>query len=136
MKYILDTNVISELSKRRPSPAIVQFFKSVAKEQIWLSVMTLGEIRLGVVAEERRNPQAAMSIARWLETTENHFQERTLPVTAEIAQRWSAMSADRTRPVVDTLIAATAMVHDLTVVTRNERDYRGLGVRLLNPWAS
>lgn len=98
--------------------------------------MTLGEIRKGVEAEARKNPPAALSIGRWLATTETKFSGRVLPVSMAIAQRWGVMSAGRTRSVVDTLIAATAMVHDLTVVTRNEQDYRDFGIRLVNPWSA
>lgn len=135
MNYILDTNVISEFSKRRPNPAVTQLLLSMSRDRVWLSVMTLGEIRRGIEDENGKNPNAARSIMRWLAATESDFAGRILPVTAEIAHRWGEMSAGRTRPVVDTLIAATASIHNLTVVTRNERDYRDLDVPIINPWA-
>ena len=87
-----------------------------------------------VVLKQGASPALAEEFAAWLLAIEQDFDGRTLPVTAEIAHRWGEMSSDRTRPVTDTLIAATASVHDLTVVTRNERDYRDLGVRVINPW--
>ena len=96
--------------------------------------MSLGEIRRGVEIELARNPDSGKSIERWLEVTEEQFSARLLPITAEIAHRWGTISADRTRPIIDTLLAATALVHDLTVVTRNERDFSDLGVSVLNPW--
>jgi len=134
LSYLLDTNVISEFSKRRPNPVITDFVKSLRASGTWLSAMSLGEIRRGVEMEAAKNPPSADAIRRWLLATETEFASRVLPVTTEIAYRWGVISADRTRPVVDTLIAATALVHDLTLVTRNERDFADLGVRLLNPW--
>lgn len=134
MSYLLDTNVISEFSKRRPNPAITGFVTSLPPDETWLSVMSLGEIRRGVEIELARNPASAELIRQWLMATEEQFVDRLLPVTGEIAHRWGEISADRTRPVVDTLLAATALVHDLIVVTRNERDFANLGVRLINPW--
>ena len=134
MSYLLDTNVISEFSKRRPNQSITDFVASLPTEGTWLSVMSLGEIRRGVEIELARNPDSGKSIERWLEVTEEQFSARLLPITAEIAHRWGTISADRTRPIIDTLLAATALVHDLTVVTRNERDFSDLGVAVLNPW--
>ena len=134
MTYLIDTNVISEFSKRRPHASVAAFLAGLSAESVWLSVLTLGEIRRGVERERPRDPMAADSIQQWLWRTEARFVDRILPVTAEIAHRWGEMSSDRTRPVTDTLIAATASVHGLTVVTRNERDYRDLGVRVVNPW--
>ena len=109
MRYILDTDVLSETRRRNGNDAVRSFVRSLSAEQIYLSVITLGEV-------------------------EATMDGRILPVTTAIAHRWGEMSSDRTRPVTDTLIAATASVHDLTVVTRNERDYRDLGVRVINPW--
>ena len=96
--------------------------------------MSLGEIRRGVEMEAVKNPASADAVYRWLLATEIRFASHVLPVTTEIAYRWGAISADRTRPVVDTYLAATAIVHGLTLVTRNERDFVGINVRLLNPW--
>ena len=134
MSYLLDTNVISEFSKRRPNTVVTDFVTALPASTAWLSVMSLGEIRRGVEMEAVRNPASADAIRRWLMATEMQYASHVLPVTTEIAYRWGAISADRSRPVADTLIAATALVHDLTLVTRNERDFVGLNVRLLNPW--
>jgi len=134
VSYLLDTNVISEFSKRRPNPLITDFVTSLPASETWLSVMSLGEIRRGVEMETVKNPASADAIYRWLLATEIRFASHVLPVTTEIAYRWGAISADRTRPVVDTYLAATAIVHGLTLVTRNERDFVGINVRLLNPW--
>lgn len=134
MKYLLDTNVVSETRKRRASPELMAFLGELSSGSAHISVLTLGELRRGVVLKQAANPALAAEFAEWLVDIERDYVSRTLPVTAEIAHRWGEMSSDRTRPVTDTLIAATAFVHDLTVVTRNERDYRDLGVRVLNPW--
>ena len=134
MSFILDTNIVSEFSKRRPNPAVVAFVGSTPSDRVWLSVLSLGEIRRGIEMERRRDEDAAASIALWLARTEEQFADRVLPITAEVAHRWGEITSDRTRPVVDTLIAATALVHGLTVVTRNVRDYQALGVPVINPW--
>ncbi|MEO5805987.1 type II toxin-antitoxin system VapC family toxin [Devosia sp.] len=136
MSYILDTNVVSETRKRRASPALLAFLASVNDDDTFISVMTLGELRRGVVLKQVANPALAAEFAEWLHDIEHDFGGRVMEVTAPIAHCWGELSSDRTRPVIDTLIAATAMVHNLTVVTRNERDYRDLGVRLLNPWTT
>ena len=134
MRYLLDTNVVSETRKRRAAPELMAFLRELASDSTHISVLTLGELRRGVVLKQGASPALAEEFAVWLLAIEQDFYGRTLPVTAEIAHRWGEMSSDRTRPVTDTLIAATASVHGLTVVTRNERDYRDLGVRVINPW--
>jgi predicted nucleic acid-binding protein len=134
LSFILDTDVISEFSKRRPNETVVKFVESSSSDKLWLSVLSLGEIRRGIEVGRRRNPDAAASIARWLARTEDQFADRVLPITAEIAHRWGEITSDRARPVVDTLIAATALVHGLTVVTRNVRDFQTLGIPVINPW--
>lgn len=133
MNLLLDTNVVSEFGKRYPNAKITAFVQAQPATTLWLSVLTLGELRRGIVAEARRQ-MAIASIQQWAEQTERDFAGRILPVTVEIAQAWGVMSAGRTRPVVDTLLAATAQVHGLTVVTRNTRDFANLGVPVLNPW--
>ena len=134
MRYILDTDVLSETRRRNGNDAVRSFVRSLSAEQIYLSVITLGEVRRGALAKRRSDPAFSDHLLAWLGEVEATMDGRVLPVTTAIAHRWGEMSSDRTRPVTDTLIAATASVHDLTVVTRNERDYRDLGVRVVNPW--
>jgi predicted nucleic acid-binding protein len=96
--------------------------------------LAVGELRKGVEMKRRTDREAADRIADWLEGIEATFADRILPVDTPAARRWGELSADRSRPVIDTLMAATALVHDCTLVTRNTADIEGLGVPLLDPW--
>lgn len=135
MSYILDTNVVSETRKRRASPPVVEFLKSIRGEQTYISVLTLGELRRGVVGAQASNPEMVAEFLLWLLDIERNFADTTCEITAEIAYRWGEITVGRTRPAIDSLIAATALVNDFTVVTRNVRDYRELGLRVINPWS-
>ena len=128
--FLLDTNVISEPSKLRPSPSVVSFIEQASSESLYISVLTLGELRKGAV---RKQPHSK-SLLQLTEAIERKFAERILPVTPEIARIWGDLSAGRSRPVVDTLLAATALAHSLILVTRNTKDFADIGIPLLNPW--
>jgi predicted nucleic acid-binding protein len=130
--YLLDTNVVSEPRKRTPNAEALAFLRSIQETETHLSVMTLGELRRG--AQMQRGPVASSEIGAWVDSIERRFGDRILSVDAEIARIWGELSAGRTRPVVDTLLAATAIRHGLTLVTRNVRDVQGIDVRLINPW--
>ena len=134
MSYLLDTNVVSETRKRRASSQVLAFLTSLPSTSMHISVLTLGEMRRGVAMKAETDPILAAEFADWLSDAKRFYDDRILPVTGEVADQWGKMSADRSRPVADTLIAATALVHDLTLVTRNERDFVGLNLRLINPW--
>jgi predicted nucleic acid-binding protein len=133
--YLLDTNVISEPQKPRPNPAVLAALRSM-KDETYLSVLTIGELRRGDAAKRLRHPAMSGRHAAWIDGLEAVYGERILPIDKATATLWGQISADRSRPVVDTLLAATAIVHGLTLVTRNVRDVSGLPVRLLNPWLS
>ncbi|EYR64068.1 twitching motility protein PilT [Actinotalea ferrariae CF5-4] len=133
-RYLLDTNVVSELRRSRPDPAVVRWFDSIAPADLFLSVLTIGEIRLGVVRLRRRDPDQAAAIDAWLNRLESGYADRILPVTPAVARRWAEMNEDRPLPVVDALIAATAVEHGAVLATRNVADLAGAGVRLLNPF--
>lgn len=138
MTFLLDTNVVSEWSKPRPDPAVVRWLDAVDEDRVYLSVVTLGELREGVdrLPAGRRRDRLHM----WLvDDLRARFDGHLLPVDDVVADRWGALRAaaggtGRTLPVVDALIAATALVHSLVVVTRNVRDLRGLGVQIVDPW--
>ncbi|MEP7363851.1 MAG: type II toxin-antitoxin system VapC family toxin [Acidobacteriota bacterium] len=137
--FLVDTNVVSELTKPVPSVQIETFLRQ-AKDRVHTSVLSIGEIRkgIGTLATGRRRAV----LEDWLELEIIlWFGERILPITLDIAERWGALAArqnakGRTRPVVDALLAATALQHDLTIVTRNVKDYDGLDIPIVNPWVA
>jgi toxin FitB len=99
-----------------------------------MSVLSLGELRKGVEAKRRSDPVAADRLGEWADSIESTFSDHLLPIDVPVAQRWGELSAARSLLVIDTLIAATAISHDLTLVTRNTRDVAATGVLLLDPW--
>ena len=139
MMYILDTNVVSELRKVRLGKAdarVAGWADSVAVTDLYLSVITIQELEIGVLLAERRDPAQGAIFRSWLD---NHvfpaFASRILPVDTAVAQRSARLHVPDPRPVRDSLIAATALAHGMTVVTRNVDDFEPTGVILLNPWA-
>lgn len=136
MSYLVDTNVLSELRRKSPDARVVKWFAKRPAETLYLSVLTLGEIRKGregVTDDARRQ-----ALTDWLETElPLFFTGRLLAVDAAVADRWGRMvaAAGRPLPVVDSLLAATALTHDLVLVTRNTKDFAGLPVEIFNPWA-
>ncbi|RZT94514.1 hypothetical protein EV681_2935 [Advenella incenata] len=136
--FLLDTNVISELRKVRLGRAdknVAQWADSVDAIDLYLSAITIQELELGVLLVERREPTQGAIFRTWLE---NHvlpaFSGRILPVDIAVAQRCALLHVPDPRPAMDSLIAATALVHGLTLVTRNVADFQSSGVVMLNPW--
>lgn len=134
LEYLLDTNLLSETRKKRADAGVISFLNGADSSTLYISVLTLGELRKGVAKKQREDPEIAKRLAGWTEGLELSFADRILGVDAAIARLWGEWSSDRPRPVVDTLLAATAVLHGLTLVTRNIRDVRGLPVKLLDPW--
>jgi len=132
--YLLDTNVLSETRKKKADAGVMAFLESVDSSALYLSVLTIGELRKGVAAKMRIDPAAAKALAAWVEGLEVGLADRTLAIDAATARLWGDWSADRPRPVIDTLLAATAAHHSLTLVTRNTRDVSGLPVKVHDPW--
>lgn len=135
MSYLIDTNVMSELRKRQANANLVAWMQARPRESLYLSVLSLGEIRKGI--EGVADAAFRQTLTDWLEVDlPKYFLGRLLGVDAQIADRWGRLqaSAGRTLPVVDAMLAATALQHDLTLVTRNVKDFEGLGVPLDNPW--
>jgi predicted nucleic acid-binding protein len=130
--YLIDTNVLSEA--RRGSPQALGWMRSVDPDRLHLSVITLGEIMRGIALKERSDPQAAAHLSAWLTRLRHDHAARILPVTDRVAVEWGRLSALRPRGGADGLIAATAIVHDLVVVTRNVADFADSGAACLNPW--
>jgi predicted nucleic acid-binding protein len=134
--FLLDTNVISEVRKgRRSDSNVSNWYTGVGESQLYISSLTIGEIRKGIeLARRRHDVDQAEALEAWLHTVVNGFSGRVLTVDAQVADTWGQMSAIRPIPVVDALLAATAQVHDLILVTRNVSDVEGLGVKVLNPF--
>ena len=132
--YLLDTNVISETRRSRPDTGVIAFLSAATAEGLFLSVLTLGELRKGVALKRRVDPLAASDLGTWVEGIATNFTDRILPIDTAIALRWGELSAGRSLPVIDMLIAATALSRDLTLVTRNTRDFESSGALLLDPW--
>ncbi|MBX6723648.1 MAG: type II toxin-antitoxin system VapC family toxin [Dactylosporangium sp.] len=134
MAYLLDTNVVSELRKPRPHPAVAAWHARRTGAEAYLSSLVVGEIRQGIERIHPRDPQRAEALERWLTGLLSAYRSRILPVTVEIAHEWGRMNAEVRLPVVDGLMAATAKVHRLTLVTRNVADVARTGVPVVNPF--
>ncbi|GAB7542280.1 PIN domain-containing protein [Cupriavidus sp. 8B] len=136
--YLIDTNVISEMRKReRADKGVRAFFRQAAKQEseLYLSVVTVGELRRGVELIQHRGDHAQGALlATWLDTVLREFGAHILAVDAEIGQLWGRLRVPHAEHALDKLIAATALIHDLTVVTRNVSDFADTGVRVLNPF--
>jgi predicted nucleic acid-binding protein len=133
-RFLLDTDILSETRKKESHPAVRAFVSGVVQSALYMSVLTLGELRRSVVKKARTNAAIAASYSAWIDDLEAAFADQVLDIDRTISTLCGELSADRSRPVVDTLLAATAIVHDLTLVTRNTADFSGLPVKLLNPW--
>jgi toxin FitB len=135
--FLLDTNVASEGRKGpRMNAGVSAWYESVEDADLFLSVLVLGEIRKGVERARPNDPVKARTLERWLNGLEQTYGDRVLPVTAAIAHQWGRLTAIRPISTVDGLLAATAQVHDLTLVTRNVSDVAHTEVKCLNPFAS
>ena len=132
--YLLDTDVISELRRRRRNRNVVAWISNVSAADLFLSVVTIGEIELGIARQRVRNPSFAKDLADWLEVTLRAYEERILPLTVGIARRWGRLAAQLGNKQLDLAIAATALEHGLTVVTRNISDFEPTGVTVLDPF--
>ena len=137
MSYLVDTNVLSELRRKAPNKAVRGWFAARPASTLFLSVLTLGEIRKGI--EAVADAERRMRLNDWLETDlPAFFTGRILGIDTAVADRWGRMvaAAGRPLPAIDSLLAATAAQHGLVLVTRNVRDFAGLPVQLLDPWAA
>jgi predicted nucleic acid-binding protein len=136
MSYLLDTNVISELVKQIPNPTVLNWIDSIDNEKLYISVITLGEIRKGVAGIQ--NPERLEKISHWLEIElPAYFEERILNIDVKVADSWGRLQGKNKGtilPAIDGLIAATAYVHDLTLVTRNIKDFINASIVIINPW--
>lgn len=135
MAYLLDTNVVSELRKgERGDPRVTSWFADLADEEIFMSVLTLGEIRCGIESIRRRDPKSATALDGWLGRISEAHRDRILDVDRSISEEWGRMNVPDPLPAVDGLLAATAKVMGLTLATRNTADVAQTGVPLVNPF--
>lgn len=133
--YLLDTNVISELRKPQADAKVVAWAKSIIAPRLFISVITLKELETGVLRMERRDPAQGKVLRTWLKRhVMPAFDARILPVDAAVALRCANLHVSDKANESDALIAATALVHGLTVVTRNINDFKSSGVAVINPW--
>ena len=133
---LLDTMVLSELRKARPNARVVSYLKSQAPDAVFVSAMTIGEIEAGIEKQRGAAPEFAAELAQWLALMELQFADAILPVTPAIAKLWGRLCVQTGNKGIDNLIAATALCHNLTVVSRNVTDFEPTGVRVLNPFGS
>lgn len=135
MSYLLDTNVLSEWRKPIPDPGVAEWLATTPMDELFVSVITIGEIRRGIAKLQLRNDHRQAAVYEsWLADTKGLFADRLVPVSVEAAEEWGHIDADRPVPMADGLIAAIAKVRGWTVVTRNVKDFDATGVRLLNPF--
>jgi toxin FitB len=135
VNYLLDTNIISEVRKGpRCNYKVAAWYDSIDDAEIYLSVLVLGEIRKGLERARRSNPAQVRALENWLAAIGTSFAERILPIDQAIADEWGRMSAKRPVSTIDALLAATAKVNDMMLVTRNTVDVADLGAKVLNPF--
>ncbi len=137
MSYLLDTNVISEIRKGpRCDPGVASWFAGVSRAEVYLSALTIGEIRKGIENIRRRDGRTAEVLEAWLAELVAVFSDRILPIDESIAERWGRFNVPDPLPVVDSLLAATASVRGLVLVTRNTQHVERTGVDCLNPFTA
>jgi toxin FitB len=135
VNYLVDTNVISELRKGdRCDANVAVWYASIDDADLYVSVLVLGEIRKGVERARPKDPLRARALEKWLHAVTDSFADRVLSVDRLVADEWGRMSATRALPTIDGLLAATAMVHGMTLATRNLSDVIGLGAQVFNPF--
>ncbi|MFI7129856.1 type II toxin-antitoxin system VapC family toxin [Nonomuraea sp. NPDC050153] len=132
--YILDTNIISEVRKPHGDPQVKEWVGASLGPTLYLSVLSIGEIRWGIELRRKTDPQQALVLERWLARLYQSFRDRIIPITSDVTEEWGRMRCVRTLPLSDALIAATAKVHGWSVVTRNVKDFTDTGVTVINPF--
>ena len=134
MGYLLDTVVLSELRKAKPSPTVLRWIRAQAANELFISVVSIGEIERGIEKARKTDRAFATELSHWLETLLSLYGEHILPVSTPIARRWGSLSAKLGNDGADILIAATALSHGLSVVTRNVKHIAPCGVNTINPF--
>ena len=137
MTYLLDTNVLSETRKRQPAAGVAEWIAATPPDRMHISVLTLGEIERGIARSRGRGDRdQAAALERWLHDLQTGFEDRVLPVSLPVATTWGRQPQKQPLLTIDALIAATARVHGLTMVTRNVKAFEPAGIPVLNPFTS
>ena len=136
VRYLLDTNVLSELRKgARADSGVRSWFEASVEDELFTSVLVFGELRRGAESVRRRDPTGAVALEQWLMRMAETFGDRVVRIDARVADRWGYINVPDPLPTVDGLLAATALVHEMILVTRNDRDVARTGVAVVNPFA-
>jgi len=134
--YLLDTNIVSEFRKSKPNKQVIDFVTSNDPRRVFISVMTIGELRRGAEKPRLTDPAYSKVLHEWVDEIESTYEKQILPIDMLTARIWGELSSTRSRPIVDTLLAATSIANRLTFVTRNTIDVRDIPLKVLNPWDS
>ncbi|MDO9162120.1 MAG: type II toxin-antitoxin system VapC family toxin [Methylococcaceae bacterium] len=134
MPYLLDTDILSAIRRKQRDPNLEKWLHSIQSADVYLSVVTLGEVERGISQQRRNNPEFAEDLERWLDTILLKYEQRILPLSVSIARRWGKLSGELGHTSADLMIAATALEHNLTVATRNTRHFEPTQVSLINPY--
>jgi toxin FitB len=134
MTYLLDTNVVSELRKRQPDPRVLAWYGSIASADLFISVLTVGEIRLGIERLRRKDTSQAELLEQWLRGLQVTYADHIVDVDTGIADQWGRLNVPDPLPVIDGLLAASAKARGWTLVTRNTADLARCGVPIINPF--
>ena len=136
MNYLIDTNIIAEVNKgNKCDPSVAKWYEKIEDASLYLSVLVIGEIRKGIDRVRSNDNAQANAIENWLLAVDRAFGERILPIDRAVANEWGRLNANRPLPVIEGLLAATAKIHRMTLVTRNIADIADLDVHILNPFA-
>ncbi|MEI6068901.1 MAG: type II toxin-antitoxin system VapC family toxin [Methylococcaceae bacterium] len=134
MSFLLDTDILSAIRRKQRDPNLEKWLRSINSTDIFLSVVTLGEVERGIALQRRINPTFSEDLERWLDTILLRYEQRILPVSVNIARRWGRLSGEIGNSSADLMIAATALEHNLIVATRNTRHFEPTQVSLINPY--
>ncbi|MEI6270047.1 MAG: type II toxin-antitoxin system VapC family toxin [Methylococcaceae bacterium] len=134
MSYLLDTDILSAIRRKQRDPNLEQWLRTINSTDIFLSVVTLGEVERGITQQRLINPTFSEDLERWLDTILLRYEQRILPLSVNIARRWGQLSAEIGNSSADLMIAATAIEHNLIVATRNTRHFEATKVSLINPY--
>ena len=134
MPFLLDTDILSAIRRKQRDPNLEKWLHSINSADVFLSVVTLGEVERGISQQRRINPEFAEDLERWLDTILLRYEQRILPLSVNIARRWGRLSGELGHNSADLMIAATALEHKLTVATRNTRHFEPTQVPLINPY--